>query len=283
MESFEIKIVGVTFNGRQEICEMISVGDSLELVREPNNYYDPYAVKVMFMGRQCGYIPKEYSYRVSKYIDEQKKYLQVTVTKKTGGGDFNIGLVVNIDEKYPDKYEFSPDDDNEKINVPESQNKVSDTIDSYFESICNSIISATPPDPQYLSSAFYNVANEYSRNEIYIIAIRLYEVAARYNNNDPSIFNNMASCYKYLGDLESAKLLYIHCIKISPDYMDAYLRLSFLFAYEGDSKRALECFNIYEDGNVYNRRSVVESLKTEIANGDVSLGGQELLYLLEAK
>jgi hypothetical protein len=41
------RVGGVTFEGRQTILRKIRVGDILELVQEPDNPYDPNAIKVV--------------------------------------------------------------------------------------------------------------------------------------------------------------------------------------------------------------------------------------------
>ena len=69
----------------------------------------------------------------------------------------------------------------------------------YFLQICDHIKNNTPDDDNILAGAFYNVANEYSRNGDYRSAIQLYEESLRYFDKDPSVYNNMGSCYKYVG------------------------------------------------------------------------------------
>jgi hypothetical protein len=45
--SFFTTVAGVTFEGRQRIVKRCSVGERLELVRDPNNRFDKGAIKVM--------------------------------------------------------------------------------------------------------------------------------------------------------------------------------------------------------------------------------------------
>jgi hypothetical protein len=57
-ESF--KIVGVSFDGRQEAIAALQAEQAVMLVREPNNVHDPNAVAVKTLqGHSLGYVPKE--------------------------------------------------------------------------------------------------------------------------------------------------------------------------------------------------------------------------------
>ncbi|MCH2218700.1 MAG: HIRAN domain-containing protein [Flavobacteriales bacterium] len=63
--SFLVKLVGVNHENddgvnRQLIVQELKVGDSLQLVADPSNVYDPYAVKVLdFLGRQIGFLSSD--------------------------------------------------------------------------------------------------------------------------------------------------------------------------------------------------------------------------------
>ncbi|MBQ4479137.1 MAG: HIRAN domain-containing protein [Victivallales bacterium] len=59
MEAIELKVAGVTFEGRQEILKgMMGAPRLARLVREPDNKYDPNAIAVVANGQKIGYIPK---------------------------------------------------------------------------------------------------------------------------------------------------------------------------------------------------------------------------------
>ena len=64
------KIVGVTFENRQDIIKRLSVGEMLKLVQQPDNIYDPNAVKVIRKsGEQIGYLKKEIAQDIQWYFD----------------------------------------------------------------------------------------------------------------------------------------------------------------------------------------------------------------------
>ena len=68
------KVVGVTFNNpdgssRQDIIRHVDKQDIIMLVREPDNPYDKYAVKVMTLYGQVGYIGKEYTEIIAPMMD----------------------------------------------------------------------------------------------------------------------------------------------------------------------------------------------------------------------
>lgn len=59
MEPIEIKVAGVTFEGRQEILKGLGGKAHLaRLVPEPGNKYDPNAIAVECSAGKVGYVPK---------------------------------------------------------------------------------------------------------------------------------------------------------------------------------------------------------------------------------
>lgn len=64
------KVVGVTFDGRQNVIRRLRIGEMLELEREPDNPHDPNAVKVIRKtGEQIGYLNRELAKDVSWFFD----------------------------------------------------------------------------------------------------------------------------------------------------------------------------------------------------------------------
>ena len=47
MKQFHTKVVGVTFDGRQECIRKMKIGERIRLERDPNNPHDANAVKVL--------------------------------------------------------------------------------------------------------------------------------------------------------------------------------------------------------------------------------------------
>ena len=93
-------VVGVTFEGRQEILDKFfkntyKIGGSyaVRLVREPDNKYDPNAVKVLAEGKHIGFLPR--GSWVSKEMDKGKSF-KACISMITGGGD-GMSYGVNVD------------------------------------------------------------------------------------------------------------------------------------------------------------------------------------------
>ena len=63
--AFNTKIVGVTFEGRQDLIAGLQAGAELELVRQPANPFDPNAVAVHFGRLQLGFLRKQIAARIA--------------------------------------------------------------------------------------------------------------------------------------------------------------------------------------------------------------------------
>lgn len=63
-------IAGVKFRGTEAINELIrrQVGDMLEMEKEPENKYDPNAVKLISNGTMVGYVPQRFSSEVTAML-----------------------------------------------------------------------------------------------------------------------------------------------------------------------------------------------------------------------
>ncbi len=94
-ETFYTKIVGVSFEGRQNIVEGLSPGDSLTLAREPENPHDPHAIAVRYGTLQLGYLRREIAQRVAPNIDDGARYT-VEVGSITGGGARHVGVNILV-------------------------------------------------------------------------------------------------------------------------------------------------------------------------------------------
>jgi single-stranded-DNA-specific exonuclease len=92
---FYTKVVGVSFEGRQHVVGGLSVGASLELVREPENPHDPSAIAVRFGALQLGYLRREISRRLAPNVDAGDRYT-ATVGSITGGGDLHTGVNIHV-------------------------------------------------------------------------------------------------------------------------------------------------------------------------------------------
>jgi hypothetical protein len=100
LRSFHTKVVGVTHrnadgSSRQKIIHNCSVGDRLELVREPDNHRDSNAIKVCWQGEQLGYISADIAFRLADEIDRGGKFA-ASISDLTGGTDRAPTRGVNI-------------------------------------------------------------------------------------------------------------------------------------------------------------------------------------------
>lgn len=92
---FYTKVVGVSFDGRQRIIRQTKVGETLSLVREPNNPYDRNAIMVLnSSGSQLGYISKDVASNLAYNMDSGARYI-ATVTNVTGTNPGDV-MGVNI-------------------------------------------------------------------------------------------------------------------------------------------------------------------------------------------
>lgn len=72
---YTIKVVGTTYiNNKDTIIRELNINDSLELVREPDNKYDKYAIKVLTSkGEKIGYIPRDNNKIFARMLDAGKE------------------------------------------------------------------------------------------------------------------------------------------------------------------------------------------------------------------
>jgi len=90
---FNTKIVGVTFEGRQDLVAGLEPGAELALVRDAENVYDPNAVGVFLGALQIGFIKKPIAARIAPNIDAGERY-RAEVRQVTGGGTRSVGVNV---------------------------------------------------------------------------------------------------------------------------------------------------------------------------------------------
>jgi len=96
------KIVGVTFkNGdgedRQVLLKTLKPKQLLQFERDPENEYDPTAVKVLTSeGKQLGFLPKAEAKRVAEQLDRGAT-IYAFVAEVTGGGKYSHGCNILYD------------------------------------------------------------------------------------------------------------------------------------------------------------------------------------------
>ncbi len=102
---FNTKVVGVSFEGRQDAIAGLHEGAELELRRRPDNPYDANAVAVHFGALPLGFLRKEIAARIAPNIDNGTRY-RAHISALTGGGraadggerNRGINIVVEIDD-----------------------------------------------------------------------------------------------------------------------------------------------------------------------------------------
>jgi len=94
-DEFYTKIVGVSFEGRQDTVAGLVPGLALELVREPENPHDPSAIAVRYGALGLGYVRREIARRIAPNMDDGRRYL-ATVGSITGGGERNVGVNILV-------------------------------------------------------------------------------------------------------------------------------------------------------------------------------------------
>lgn len=65
----ESYVAGYRYHDGKKVWKDLRVGDALDLVREPDNPFDPNAVRVDWQGHQLGYVPRLDNEGVSRQLD----------------------------------------------------------------------------------------------------------------------------------------------------------------------------------------------------------------------
>lgn len=69
IKNVKLKVVGVTFEGRQEIIKQLNRDDIITIRREPINRFDTNAIAVWTEKGQIGYIGKDYASILAPMMD----------------------------------------------------------------------------------------------------------------------------------------------------------------------------------------------------------------------
>ncbi|MFN2528448.1 MAG: DEAD/DEAH box helicase [Candidatus Baltobacteraceae bacterium] len=93
--SFYTKIVGVSFEGRQDVVAGLSEGLALRLERQPENQFDSNAIAVHFGALQLGFLKKDIAKHLAPKIDEGVAY-HASVGSLTGGGTKHFGVNIFV-------------------------------------------------------------------------------------------------------------------------------------------------------------------------------------------
>jgi len=86
INTLDVKVVGVTYEGRQTVVSMLSLNEDVLLVREPNNLHDRNAIKVMrTTGEQIGYLSRYLAAQLAEKFDLYDQPVKAIVTALPGG------------------------------------------------------------------------------------------------------------------------------------------------------------------------------------------------------
>lgn len=100
IHSFELKVVGVSHEGRQNVIQRLRVGDGAKLVPDPSNQYDSSAVKVLTLtGESIGFIAKRENREIFDNLTKGVASYRAVVKEITGTPSYGLrGVVLHIDE-----------------------------------------------------------------------------------------------------------------------------------------------------------------------------------------
>ena len=86
---------GLRYHDAKVVWDQMKVGDTLTLVREPENPHDGNAVRVEWNGRQLGYIPRAENAAVARQMDRGNR-LAARITKLTTHRNHRRKLEVEV-------------------------------------------------------------------------------------------------------------------------------------------------------------------------------------------
>ena len=66
-------LAGFQYHHGEDLWPSLRVGDTLTLVREPQNRYDDCAVRVDWQGRKLGYVPRRENVAVAQMLDRGER------------------------------------------------------------------------------------------------------------------------------------------------------------------------------------------------------------------
>ncbi|HEY0380878.1 MAG TPA: DEAD/DEAH box helicase, partial [Candidatus Elarobacter sp.] len=92
---FNTKVVGVSFEGRQDVVAGVREGAALELRRHGDNAYDSNAIGVWYGALQLGFLKRPIAARIAPNIDAGERYT-AAVTAVTGGGARSTGINIYV-------------------------------------------------------------------------------------------------------------------------------------------------------------------------------------------
>jgi single-stranded-DNA-specific exonuclease len=92
---FNTKVVGVSFEGRQDVAGGLVAGAALELRRHADNPFDANAIGVWYGALQLGFLKRPIAARIAPNVDAGERYA-AHVTAVTGGGARSTGINIYV-------------------------------------------------------------------------------------------------------------------------------------------------------------------------------------------
>ncbi len=94
--SFHSKIVGVSFEGRQDTIAGLKEGAELQLVREPEHEKDSNAIAVFYGNLRLGYVRAGIAKHLAPLVDAGTRY-RARIENLTGGGNRHRGVNIVVE------------------------------------------------------------------------------------------------------------------------------------------------------------------------------------------
>lgn len=66
-------LAGFAHHDGEELWSYLTVGDSLELMREPDNRHDSNAIRVGWLGHKLGYLPRAENQAAARLLDQGRR------------------------------------------------------------------------------------------------------------------------------------------------------------------------------------------------------------------
>lgn len=95
IKNVKLKVVGVTFEGRQEIIKQLDKSDIITIRREPTNKFDTNAIAVWSEKGQVGYIGKDYATILSPMMDAGTQFEAIIAELDEYKGTHYIHILIN--------------------------------------------------------------------------------------------------------------------------------------------------------------------------------------------
>ena len=138
--SFNTKLVGVSFDNRQEHIKNISdnrlnKNNELQLKRQPENPYDKNAILVLYEGKDLGFLNRDLAKKIAPKIDEGVEYKAVieqitdSYENKNGYYGVNVSVYTSEEENYTNAKKENRkkiEEDFSKLNFSEGINKLTE-------------------------------------------------------------------------------------------------------------------------------------------------------------